>query len=409
MTRPTIFVRLWVLAVAVAVGLASVTDTVEAGPACTAYTSTRSCIANGCGWCLQSNQCLDKANSASCSCSGACANCFRTFNVADGGSCPGYTSCQQCTSDPACGWNVYSMSCVYGDRLGACFSSQNSQCSGSANLNQTFYWQYGDSVQCPVQYSSCGQYLDCQACTSDGACGWNTYLNLCTEGNSYGACWSSHDSSCSGTAAAQKQSYWQYGSNARCPAKHSSCQQYHDCQLCTSDPACGWNVYLKTCVDGNSVGACESSQDSSCSGSAAADRSFYWQYGTSAVCPQDHSNCYRFADCATCTSDKACGWNTYLQLCTPGNQIGSCFSSEDSQCSGAASKEQKSYWQHGSSAICPANSGRCADHFDCASCVSDKACGWNGAQCVEGNQYGTCQSSQAGKTWSYGSCASGAA
>jgi hypothetical protein len=309
--------------------------------------------ATGCGWCVEDSSCVT-ATGADCTCTGDCHSCLKTGASAvcptDTYDCSTHMSCTSCAADKACGWNLENLQCYPGDSYGACWSSGSSKCTGSADASLS--WQYGATAVCSTVLE-CNNHQECASCKADPACGWNVQDGTCAAGDNKGACHSSEDDSCSGSAT--KGHYWQYGPKAVCPFSNT-CAARRNCAECIQDPACGWNAYDNTCVPGDDKGACHSSEDDSCSGSAA--KGFYWRYGPKAVCPAKNSTCKQYTDCRACATDPACGWDIYDQQCSWGDKTGSCYSSEEDKCSGRS----KTSWIFNSSSLTPCPVTECTHY-----------------------------------------------
>jgi hypothetical protein len=139
---------------------------------------------------------------------------------------------------------------------------------------------------------------------------------------------------------------WDY--NASDCITTDPCNDHWDCAACTGDAACGWCNATTTCMTGGPSGP----DSGSCSD---------WDYNASA-CPTPTDPCNDHWDCGACTGDSACGWCEATYTCLTGTSSGPT----DGYCSD---------WVYYSTS-CPAPPDPCNDHWDCATCTGDAACGW---------------------------------
>jgi len=230
---------------------------------CNLYASCSECTSDPvCGWNNELQSCTEgdaygPCSSQSVSCSGSAEKKF-AWQYGSKAVCPVlrrcemYSSCTNCTADPACGWNNQKHMCVTGTKQGACRASDDTKCSGRASAS--FYWMYGNNSVCPRLNAACNQYMDCRTCTSDPACGFN--LNKgCVSGDAYGACDATQDIPCPG--GQNKSTYWKFGPASTCPANHQHCHQYSTCDMCMTDPLCGWTTTDEHfCTLGDAFGPC---------------------------------------------------------------------------------------------------------------------------------------------------------
>jgi hypothetical protein len=181
---------------------------------------------------------------------------------------------------------------------------------------------------------SCAGASTCGACAAMANCGFCRNTNSCRTGTSAGP----DDHSCG-------SSDWAWVVSA-CDA----CRQHTECGSCASAPGCGWCGATGTCSSGTSAGPS--------GGGATCSR--WWEFGSSAMCPNAPS---AYHDCQSCVgAHEANGWCVSSNTCFADNGSGTYPSS--GSCQGGYT----------------ARRGDCTDgclaNTACGTCDAHPGCGW---------------------------------
>ena len=282
---------------------------------CVMWTACETCTqapSGNCGWCESTRLCHEGSSSGpstgSCSAgwdwlSNECPATPAVTPVPYPGGCSSLSSCESCTTNPACGWCGRDQVCQEGTGTSHCAAT----------------WRQG-SGSCSTGLG-CQYYTSCSACTADTGCGWCSHQGTCAPGGEHGPLY--------GICGAGE---WYY---THCEGLN--CGSHQTCSGCTAEAGCGW-CSGNQCMRGSIGGP-------SGSGGALCNSWFFHSNECS-------STCYENQDCSSCLADKHCGWCTWSFL--PEYYVAQCmYSSSASSSFPDSGYCPASDWINHESGACP--------------------------------------------------------
>ncbi|XP_071828019.1 attractin-like protein 1 isoform X5 [Apostichopus japonicus] len=216
---------------------------------CSTADSCITCIEKqGCGWCDDQ-------------CSSSCTNESQIYTCG-AGTCPFHVDCHDCNREPECRW-----------------VSQGCSEIGNPDLPKGCV-------------TPCASQTGCSDCTSSSGCMWCESQNRCIDSQTYmssfpfGTClaWVTSQDSCN----------------------NIKCSDYHTCELCHEDPACGWcdqgdGTGLGTCMGGSNAGPLNvSAAGSELDFEQCPASDWYFTECPSCQC-NGHSICVDGENCSNCS------------------------------------------------------------------------------------------------------------
>eukprot|EP01113_Clastostelium_recurvatum_P016914 TRINITY_DN1981_c0_g1_i1.p1 TRINITY_DN1981_c0_g1~~TRINITY_DN1981_c0_g1_i1.p1 ORF type:complete len:683 (-),score=28.15 TRINITY_DN1981_c0_g1_i1:30-2078(-) len=247
------------------------TDTYCPVANCSTISNCRDCTASSmCGWCDDTQQCMEASSSGATPCQGLCnVWAFEDCAMVCAKKYPNCTSCNTQNDPVGCGW--CSGALVNGSPL-----TTPSYCAltvSATDRSQPSPNHYKCSTWTPEVCPDCSTFGDCALCTSNSACGWVTTISQ-TGSNLNSSCVEGNEKfPFMKTVGLIVRSY-DYGqcsvSVPQCNPLSSSCDQ------CIGTPGCVFCSPTQACVPGNAtnlyvpVSSCFTLQKQTCSPSTAS-------------------------------------------------------------------------------------------------------------------------------------------
>ncbi|KAK3588362.1 hypothetical protein CHS0354_005627 [Potamilus streckersoni] len=150
--------------------------------------------------------------------------------------------------------------------------------NGGEKRDQLFYYEFLE----PFNTGMCHTHDNCMACMTDTACGWCTRQSQCVRRTYY-----ANDSSTCFTGVGTELLITD---PEFCPV----CSDYVDCQECTQNYRCEWNLEYPSCIRRGRL----------------TDKFIR----KSAECPEE---CHSRKSCSDCIMEKKCAWCENLHTCLP--------------------------------------------------------------------------------------------
>ncbi|XP_070539699.1 attractin-like protein 1 isoform X2 [Ptychodera flava] len=140
------------------------------GPSCANMTDCSSCTNENCLWCSSAKRCVDSNSYVSSFPYGQCVSWHNRDSSCPGDDCSHFRTCDECHTDPSCGW------CDDGSNtgLGTCMEGSYSQALG--DICPAKQWYFIDCPACQCNgHSNCTNETICENCED------NTQGDQCQE------------------------------------------------------------------------------------------------------------------------------------------------------------------------------------------------------------------------------------